>query len=93
MKKNGCLKLAVIGFAAMLCVSGQSPRKEVQMVPEAQCVVKEADVKKPEPVSQKSGKQKTRRSAAQRAMEADASSAIHRKSAAQRAIETEKTIP
>ncbi|MGB7978478.1 MAG: hypothetical protein WCF19_04875 [Chlamydiales bacterium] len=75
-------KLAIWGGLAVICMSGQSPRKEVHVVPAQPCVVNEVQMHK---------EKAERKGAAKRSMESSDETGM--KSAAKRAIEAEKERP
>jgi hypothetical protein len=83
MKTTYFLKLAALGLTAIFCISGQSPRKEVQEVPAVQHSAANTETKNQKPVSQKAAQ----KSAAKRAMESDGQTSMNQKSAAKRSME------
>ena len=83
MKMTNFLKLAILTTTAFFCISGVSPRKEVQPVSEARAATVEAESKE-KSVSQKPAQ---RKSAAQRSMEPESQTSMNQKSAAKRSME------
>ncbi len=83
MKKTNLLSLSVLAISALFCISGQSSRKEVHLVPETQQSASNSEARKEKPVSQKAAQ----KSAAKRSMEADGQTSMNQKSAAKRSME------
>jgi len=73
-------KTCLFTLAAVLCFSGQSPRKEVEPIPNAECTTNTVEIQQEAPK-----KSNERKSAAKRSMEADTS--MNQKGAAKRAME------
>lgn len=91
MIKNQFYKIAVLSLVAIFCTSGQSPRKEIQVIPATEQITKKVEVKKEALTPEKKVNSLSRKSAAQRSMEAESqTTAENQKSAAQRAIDLEK---
>jgi len=86
MRKTDLLNIAALSFAAILCISGQSPRKEMQEVPTTQCEAREAEAKKE--ISMKAGDVKKRKSAARKSMEENPQTSMNQKSAAKRSMQS-----
>lgn len=82
MKNSNFLTLAALSFAAILSISGQSPRKEVEEVLTTECLANENGKDNPSPK-----KSEQRKSAAQRSMESDSQTSMNQKSAAKRSME------
>ena len=81
---NNSAKIALLGFTAFFCLSGQIPRKEVEEVPSTQCVTG-AEVQK-----EKMSQQHERQSAAKKSMQDNGQTTMNRKSAAKNAMKREE---
>jgi hypothetical protein len=84
MEKTNFLAFAAVIISSILCMAGQSPRKEVLLAPETQHSVSNSEPRQENPVSQRSNQKK---SAAQRSMESDSETSMNQKSAAKRSME------
>ncbi len=84
MEKTNFLGFAAVIISSVLCMSGQSPRKEVELAPEIQQSVSYSEPREENPISQKSNQKK---SAARRSMESDSETSMNQKSAAKRSME------
>lgn len=84
MKKHGLFKVVTLSALALVCMSGQVPRKELQSEQSTQIKVKQHETK-----NENSEKEVVRKSAASKVMEASSVTKIERKSAAQKAMEKE----
>lgn len=83
--KGRSYKWTLLGLAALLGISGQTPRKDVQEIPTTQCTTNDIEVQEVQKESSK--KIKERKSAARRAMENHSHTTMARKSAAKRSME------
>lgn len=83
MKKTNLSFLAALIISSILCLSGQSPRKELHHVPETQQSAANSETPTQKPVSQKAAQ----KSAAKRSMESDGQTSMNQKSAAKRSME------
>jgi hypothetical protein len=84
MEKTNFLTFAAVIISSILCMAGQSPRKEVLVAQETQHSVSNTEAREENPISQKS---KQKKSAAQRSMESDSETSMNQKSAAKRSME------
>jgi hypothetical protein len=83
-------KIACLSVAAIFCVSGQSPRKEIHVIPATEQITRQAEIKKEVSNPEKKVDSNRRKSAAQRSMEAESQAAADPKSAAQKSMDLER---
>ncbi len=76
-------KFSLLSLAALLCMAGQFPRKEVREVPSTQVTAENAEAQQ-----NQAPKQEKRKSAAKRSMEKGAETTLNRVSAAKRSMQT-----